>query len=225
MHNFKKVICMAVSATMLVGSIAACSKSDKGGDDADLEDVVATYLDNVINSKVGKNAKIVEDGEDAVGEMDLDATSEAIIALIENLDPTSDDYQDKRKEILDTMIKDVTMRNKTKLIDSFIRKEVDEDQLGFMRGKADGTIDLETRLNNFVAEERNKAIAELAEQEDIPMDALKKFMDEYEYLHREKSEIIRDAVKDKKMLYKERRSLMSRVLARLHAIVSVFFWE
>ena len=84
MHNFKKVICMAVSATMLVGSIAACSKSDKGGDDADLEDVVATYLDNVINSKVGKNAKIVEDGEDAVGEMDLDATSEAIIALIEN---------------------------------------------------------------------------------------------------------------------------------------------
>ena len=148
-----------------------------------------------------------------------------IIALIENLDPTSDDYQDKRKEILDTMIKDVTMRNKTKLIDSFIRKEVDEDQLGFMRGKADGSIDLETRLNNFVAEERNKAVAELAEQEDIPMEALKKFMDEYEYLHREKSEIIRDAVKDKKMLYKERRSLMSRVLARLHAIVSVFFWE
>ena len=148
-----------------------------------------------------------------------------IIALIENLDPTSADYQDKRKEILDTMIKDVTMRNKTKLIDSFIRKEVDEDQLGFMRGKADGSIDLETRLNNFVAEERNKAIAELAEQEDIPMEALKKFMDEYEYLHREKSEIIRDAVKDKKMLYKERRSLMSRVLARLHAIVSIFFWE
>lgn len=148
-----------------------------------------------------------------------------IIALIENLDPTSDDYQDKRKEILDTMIKDVTMRNKTKLIDSFIRKEVDEDQLGFMRGKADGSIDLETRLNNFVAEERNKAVAELAEQEDIPMEALKKFMDEYEYLHREKPEIIRDAVKDKKMLYKERRSLMSRVLARLHAIVSVFFWE
>ena len=29
----------------------------------------------------------------------------------------------------------------------------------------------------------------------------------------------------KKMKYKERKSLMSRVLARLHAIISVFFWE
>jgi type I restriction enzyme R subunit len=123
------------------------------------------------------------------------------------------------------MIKDVTMRNKTKLIDSFIRKEVDEDQQGFMKGKADGSIDLETRLNNFVSEERNKALVELAEQENIPIEALKKFIDEYEYLHREKSEIIHDAVKDKKMKYKERKSLMSRVLARLHAIVSVFFWE
>ncbi len=148
-----------------------------------------------------------------------------IIALIEHLDPTSADYQDKRKAILDTMIKDVTMRNKTKLIDSFIRKEVDDDQQGFMKGKADGSIDLETRLNNFVAEERNKALIELAEQENMPIEALKKFMDEYEYLHREKSEIIRDAVKDKAMKYKERKSLVSRVLTRLHAIVSVFFWE
>ncbi len=156
-----------------------------------------------------------------------------ILALIENLDPTSEDYQDKRKEILDTMIKDVTMRNKTKLIDSFIRKEVDDDQLGFIRNKADGSIDLETRLNNFVAEERNKALTELAEQENIPIEALRKFIEEYEYLHREKSDIIRDAVnennknkpKEQQIGFMQRKNLISRVLARLHAIISVFFWE
>lgn len=156
-----------------------------------------------------------------------------ILALIENLDPTSADYQDKRKEILDTMIKDVTMRNKTRLIDSFIRKEVDDDQLGFIRSKADGSMDLEMRLNNFVAEERGKALVELARQENVPLEALHKFIGEYEYLHREKPDIIRDAVnetnknkpKEQQMGFMQRKSLVARVLARLHAIISVFFWE
>ena len=48
------------------------------------------------------------------------------------------------------------MRSKAKLIDGFIQKNVDDDKENFMmqRGKADGTSDLEERLNRYIAVER-----------------------------------------------------------------------
>ena len=72
-----------------------------------------------------------------------------ILELIAELDPYSNDYSEKRQHIIDTMIKDAGMRGKAKLIDGFIRKNVDEDKENFMSGrsKADGTSELEERLN------------------------------------------------------------------------------
>lgn len=43
-----------------------------------------------------------------------------ILSLISDLNPSDEDYEQKRQEILDTMIKDATMRKKTRLIDDFI---------------------------------------------------------------------------------------------------------
>ena len=71
-----------------------------------------------------------------------------ILSLINNLNPSDEDYEKKRQEILDTMIKDATMRKKTQLIDGFIKRNVDYDKEGFQRAKADGTMDLETRLKD-----------------------------------------------------------------------------
>ena len=51
-----------------------------------------------------------------------------ILELIAELDPYSNDYSEKRQHIIDTMIKDAGMRGKAKLIDGFIRKNVDEDK-------------------------------------------------------------------------------------------------
>ena len=50
------------------------------------------------------------------------------------------------------MIKDAEMRSKAKLIDGFIQKNVDDDKENFMiqRDKADGTSDLEERLNTIL---------------------------------------------------------------------------
>lgn len=72
-----------------------------------------------------------------------------ILELIAELDPYSNDYSEKRQHIIDTMIKDAGMRGKAKLIDGFIRKNVDEDKENFMSGrsKADGTSELEEHLN------------------------------------------------------------------------------
>ncbi|MDE6374950.1 MAG: type I restriction endonuclease subunit R [Alistipes sp.] len=148
-----------------------------------------------------------------------------ILALIENLNPESDDYDEKRQQIIDTMIRDASMRNKAMLIDGFIRQNVDNDKAGFNRAKADGSIDLETRLTNYVSQARNRAIDRLAEEEGLASEALREYLEQYDYLQREKPEIIQSAIKEKKIGLKERRNILKRVLGKLRIIIETFNWE
>lgn len=148
-----------------------------------------------------------------------------ILALIENLNPESDDYDEKRRQIIDTMIRDASMRNKAMLIDGFIRKHVDNDKTGFNRAKADGSIDLETRLTNYVSEARNRAIDSLAKEEGLAREALREYLEQYDYLQREKPEIIQSAIKEKRVGLKERRNILKRVIGKLRAIIETFNWE
>ncbi len=104
-----------------------------------------------------------------------------ILALIADLEPSAEDYEAKRKNIIDTMIRDSEMRSKAHLIDGFIRKNVDEDAANFERLKADGTIDLESRLRNYISDERNAAIESLSQSEDIPLEVLDTYLREYDY--------------------------------------------
>ena len=148
-----------------------------------------------------------------------------ILALIEDLNPESEDYNEKRQHIIDTMIKDAAMRNKAMLIDGFIRHNIDDDKTGFARAKADGSIDLETRLTNYVSTARNAAIDRLAEEEGLPQEALRDYLAQYDYLQREKPEIIQNAIKEKKVGLKERRNILKRVMGKLRAIIETFSWE
>ena len=148
-----------------------------------------------------------------------------ILALIEELDPTSEAYGQKRQQILDTMIKDAAMRSKTKLIDGFIRQNVDDDQIGFNRSKADGSMDLESRLTEYISKEKNKAIDDLADDEGLDVEAIREFFKEYDYLQREKPEIIQDAILQKRVGLKERKSIFTRVMSKLRAIIDTFSWE
>lgn len=148
-----------------------------------------------------------------------------ILALIKELDPTSDNYGQKRQEILDTMIKDAAMRNKTQLIDGFIRQNVDNDHSGFNQAKADGTIDLESRLSAYVAREKGKAIDCLAEDEGLSTEALREFFREYDYLQREKPEIIQNAIMRKQVGLKERKHIFTRVMSKIRTIINTFNWD
>lgn len=148
-----------------------------------------------------------------------------ILELIADLNPLSDDYQEKRKQIIDTLIKDATMRHKAKLIDGFIRQNVDNDKENFEKSKADGSMDLESRLTNYIAEARNRAVSYLAFEEAIEEQALIKFLSEYDYLQREKPEIIQEAISQKKIGFKERRNLQKRILEKLRTIIEMFNWE
>ncbi len=148
-----------------------------------------------------------------------------ILALIADLQPSADDYEAKRKNIIDTMIRDSEMRSKAHLIDGFIRKNVDDDAANFERQKADGTIDLEGRLRNYISNERDAAIEALSVSEDIPIDVLNNYLREYDYLQKSKPEIIESALKGKHLgLLKTRRTL-KRIIAALTNIIKTFTWD
>lgn len=150
-----------------------------------------------------------------------------ILELIAELNPYEDDYVARRQEIIDTMIKDAEMRNKAKLIDSFIKKNVDEDKENFMaqKQKADGTSELEERLNNFIITEREKAVNKLANDEDISSDVLTHYLKEYDYLQKEQPEIIQTALKEKHLGLIKTRKALNRIMDRLRNIIRTFNWE
>ena len=150
-----------------------------------------------------------------------------ILALIADLNPESEDYEQRRQSILDTMIKDAGMRNKTKLIDGFIKKNVDHDKAGFIKSKADGTVDLEEKLRKYVSDQKRKAIEELADDEELSVKALAEFFREYDYLQREKVEIIQSAIQNRKTKVGlvERRNILKRVMVRIRAIIDTFNWD
>lgn len=150
-----------------------------------------------------------------------------ILELIADLNPYSEDYQEKRTHIIDTMIKDAELRNKAKLIDGFIQQNVDDDRDNFMarKQKFDGTSDLEERLNDYISTERNNAIDALAKDEGLDVSILNHYLSEYDYLQKEQPEIIQEALKEKHLgLIKTRKSL-TRVMDRLRSIIRIFNWD
>ena len=150
-----------------------------------------------------------------------------ILELIADLNPYSEDYEERRKHIIDTMIKDAELRSKAKLIDGFIQKNVDDDRDNFMarKQKADGTSDLEERLNNYIVTERNNAVNMLAKDEDLDASVLNHYLSEYDYLQKEQPEIIQEALKEKHLGLIKKRKALTRILDKLRSIIRTFSWE
>lgn len=150
-----------------------------------------------------------------------------ILELIADLNPYSEDYSEKRQHIIDTMIKDAELRSKAKLIDGFIQKNVDDDRDNFMarKQKADGTSDLEERLNNYIVNERNNAVNTLAKEEDLDASVLNHYLSEYDYLQKEQPEIIQEALKEKHLGLIKKRKALTRILDKLRSIIRTFSWE
>ena len=147
-----------------------------------------------------------------------------ILELIADLNPYSEDYTEKRQHIIDTMIKDAELRSKAKLIDGFIQKNVDDDRDNFMarKQKADGTSDLEERLNNYIVTERNNAVNTLAKDEDLDASVLNHYLSEYNYLQKEQPEIIQEALKEKHLGLIKKRKALTRILNKLRSIIRTF---
>lgn len=141
-------------------------------------DIHDTFLDSTTVT-VGGTSTEDNSTEDEIGLEDIDFCLELlhsdiinvayILELIAELNPFSENYEEQRRHIIDTMIKDAELRSKSQLIDGFIRQNVDEDKEGFVerKKKADGSVDLEERLNQYIRQEKGKAIDRLAEDEQV----------------------------------------------------------
>ena len=125
------------------------------------------------------------------------------------------------------MIKDAGMRGKVKLIDGFIKKNVDNDKENFVNGrnKTDGTNELEERLNQYIVSERNKAVSDLADDEQISAEVLNHYIKEYDYLQKEQPEIIQEALKEKHLGLINTRKALTRIIGRLRNIIKTFNWD
>ena len=121
----------------------------------------------------------------------------------------------------------VLLGGKAKLIDGFIQKNVDEDKENFMNGRnrADGTNELEERLNQYIVSERNKAVSDLANDEQISAEVLNLYIKEYDYLQKEQPEIIQKALKEKHLGLIKTRKALTRIMERLRSIIKTFNWE
>ena len=150
-----------------------------------------------------------------------------ILALIADLNPYSENYLDKRKELIDTMIKDAELRAKVKLIDGFIQENVDNDKENFMQRKqsADGTTDLEERLSNYITKKKSKAIQVVADDEGLNVEVLNHYLSEYDYLHKEQTEIIQNALKEKRLGLSKRRKVLNEILDKLRLIIKTYTWD
>ena len=227
--------------------------NDLGMTEQQFMDFRSKYLDiydsfAVQNKEQPTTYQVPEDNPDMVGEPDLQQEAATgmgdidfclellhsdiinvayILELIADLNPYSEDYSEKRKHIIDTMIKDAELRSKAKLIDGFIQKNVDDDRDNFMarKQKADGTSDLEERLNNYIVTERNNAVNTLAKEEELDASVLNHYLSEYDYLQKEQPEIIQEALKEKHLGLIKKRKALTRILDKLRSIIRTFNWE
>ncbi len=102
---------------------------------------------------------------------------------------------------------------------------MDNDRDGFEQAKADGTMDLESKLNAYVKDERDRAIKDLAQEEDIPVEVFDTFLSEYDFLRKPKPEIIQKAVKEKHLGLSKTRRTVNRIIDRLLNIIDIFNWD
>lgn len=142
-----------------------------------------------------------------------------ILSLLQGLKPESKSYEKDRKNIIDTMEGDPILRSKVKLIDDFIRINIDNKT-----DKAVST-DMEQDLDRYFTSQRRKAIELVAKEELVNPELLEKYITEFEYLGKTKNEIVKEAVKPLELPFRERRTKEKSLIEKLKEIIKMFSWN
>ena len=90
---------------------------------------------------------------------------------------------------------------------------------------ADGTTDLEERLSNYITKKKSKAIQVVADDEGLNVEVLNHYLSEYDYLHKEQTEIIQNALKEKRLGLSKRRKVLNEILDKLRLIIKTYTWD
>ena len=88
-----------------------------------------------------------------------------------------------------------------------------------------GQLNLKERMNAFVDLERQHQLEQLSEEEDIPFDTLVAYISEWNFLHREKTELLDTVLKERKLGLIAKRKKREQLVMRLRDIIDTYNLE
>ncbi len=137
-----------------------------------------------------------------------------ILNLIKELDIDSPSFEKDREFILDTMERSHELRSKIDLIQQFIEHNIpqieDKDRI-------------EYHFENYIDQEKKKAVDNLAESEKLDYDITKAIIAEYEFSGKIRNDAVKQSFEERLGL-KERRSKLQRIKDLIVALVEKFSW-
>lgn len=202
-------------------TFAEFSFEDVGMNEQEFFDYQSKYLDVYEGRKHSEQEKVsVLDEIDFELELTVrDVVNfDYIIKLISGLkDVASDKAREKKtEEILKLFDRDVQLRKKKDLIKQFIEENLPNI------ASADS---VEDAFSEFWKSERSKALRDISEKENIPLDGLEKLVSQYIYSQKlPREQEVADLIPKGSLPILERKSILSRILGALESMVDVFEW-
>jgi len=186
-------------------------------DEQEFDDFKGAYLDIYDSIKPDQDEK-VSVLDDIDFELELISKEKVnvdrILELLETLDPKEPSYPADVKGILKLVNESEKLRSKIELIERFIDEKI---------GHADKTgANLEEDFDDFMSQEKNKAITELIGEENLDGSVLMKIIEEYEFSEKFDEEMIEDSFVDKEMGIIERIDKRESVMDKIREILSLF---
>lgn len=137
-----------------------------------------------------------------------------ILTLLKELDYTSPSFEKDKQFILDSMEKSHELRSKMELIERFINESIPE--IGNKET-------IEGEFEDFIEKEKNMAVGELIEDEQLKEMVAQGIIAEYEFSGKIRNDLIKESFTEK-MGLKERRSKVQAIRDKIVNLVEKFSW-
>ena len=202
----------------MLGCFTDFSFDDLSIDEQEFEDYKSKYLDIYDKVRTGtekEKVSILDDIDFEVELLSRDVINvRYIIALLQRMrDSAPQEQERQRKEILKLIDGETKLRSKKELISQFIS----EHMYGIPRNK-----DVEEAFDEYWTGEREKALEEISEEENLKSNGMKDIVDNYLFTEKEplSDEII--SIMETRPKLKERSSATKRILQKFKDFIETY---
>lgn len=221
---FVKAFRQLIRTRNVLISFSEFTMNDLGITEQEFEDYKSKYLDlyeTIKSGDGGEKASIINDVDFELELIQRDEINVAyILALLAELqqkevktEAERKDNEKQKQAIIDLLNKDVKLRSKRELIEQFINQQIPKMK------KSD---DMTEAFKAFWTEERNKALKQLATEEDLKPEQLFKVIDDYLFTSRKPlRDDVLEAMNTKPKLL-ERESIIERIRTKIASFVKTF---
>ena len=185
----------------------------------DYEDFIGAYMN--IEEKVKRRRKGGPGGVSILDDIDFELglfksaeiNVDYILELLETIN-IDNNYDKERERILKMMENTVHLRSKIKLMEKFMDYELNNIRTH--------NLNIKDEFDKFIKTERRQAICDLIDEEELIEEVTRDIISEYECSEKIDETLIKDAFKDKKLKYKDRKDKIEKVTNEILRIFDVF---